>query len=514
MSAPLRLLFAAASYFACAILSFNIAMATSSIAVVWPAAGVGYAMALLWGRKIIPATMAADFAATLFFAPPLQSLLFACGNGLALYAGCRITSRFGGRREFYLHPRGMFVFIASVLALSVISSAVGTATEYALANLPGCETARIWWLWLLGDFTGVTLVAPLILALARMGLRGLGGNLRELAAIFCCALLTGFLLLTGTNFFAEGYPTPFILMPFFVWGAFRLGHREFYSLLLALAAIAVWATHAGYQLFPTSSATQSYLLLQSYFVIIALLCLLVHSVVSERARAYASALRSRDALAFGLADLAEMRDQETGEHLLRTKRYLRLLIRGLKEGAVYEEQLNDGRDELIAEAGPLHDIGKVGVPDAILRKPGGLTPEEFEEIKRHPEYGVKTLERIISSMGGSDFMDVAREIIQSHHEKWDGSGYPRGLSGKNIPLSSRLMALADVYDALTSSRVYRARMTHDQAREIILQGRGAHFDPQVVDAFLRMEREFFQTSRRHREADDRHPVPGDPGTPA
>ncbi len=192
-----------------------------------------------------------------------------------------------------------------------------------------------------------------------------------------------------------------------------------------------------------------------------------------------------------MSSLAETRDNETGNHILRTQRYVKRLAEQLQQHAKYQALLTDHYIRLLFKSAPLHDIGKVGIPDHILLKPGKLTPEEFEIMKTHTTVGYEAIVRAEKSHGATvDFLQPAKEIALYHQEKWDGSGYPEGLAGEAIPLSARLMALADVYDALISKRVYKNAMSHDEAMAIIRQGRGTHFDPDVYDAFIQVESDF------------------------
>jgi len=211
----------------------------------------------------------------------------------------------------------------------------------------------------------------------------------------------------------------------------------------------------------------------------------------ERIGAHAEEIsRTRDVTILSLATLAEIRDNETGEHILRTQRYVRILATHLQSQAKFSEDLTDDVITLLFKSAPLHDIGKVGIPDAILLKPGKLTDEEFEIMKTHAELGAEALMVSERELGSNSFLRYAREIALTHHEKFDGSGYPAGLSGCDIPLSGRLMAVADVYDALISKRVYKEAFSHDKAVAIIRDGRGSHFDPDVVDAMDATEGEF------------------------
>ncbi|WP_261843359.1 HD domain-containing phosphohydrolase [Aliamphritea ceti] len=205
---------------------------------------------------------------------------------------------------------------------------------------------------------------------------------------------------------------------------------------------------------------------------------------------------TRDASILGLASLAETRDNETGGHILRTQNYVKALAEALRKNSGYNHALDDHTIELYYKSAPLHDVGKVGIPDRILLKPGKLTDEEFEIMKQHPQIGADALSVAEEKLGTNDFLRYAREISLTHHEKWDGSGYPNGLSGTDIPVSGRLMALADVYDALISARVYKPAFSHEKAKQIILEGNGSHFDPDVVDAFLTAEQQFIDIAEQ------------------
>ncbi len=198
-----------------------------------------------------------------------------------------------------------------------------------------------------------------------------------------------------------------------------------------------------------------------------------------------------------LANLAEFRDNETGGHIKRTQNYVRALTQQLNTHGAYQQLLDAASIEMLYRCAPLHDIGKVAIRDMILLKPGRLTPEEFEEMKQHVTFGAKALEVAEGVQGESLFLQFAREIILGHHERWDGKGYPNGLAGSNIPLPGRIMAVADVYDALISRRVYKPAFSHAQAVEIIVQGSGSHFDPVIVEAFIALGDEFRAIALTH-----------------
>ncbi len=203
-----------------------------------------------------------------------------------------------------------------------------------------------------------------------------------------------------------------------------------------------------------------------------------------------------------LARLAEVRDPETGNHLLRVQGYVRLLAEHLHGHPRFAEIRTPGAIDMLAKSAPLHDVGKVGVPDSILLKPAKLTIEEWVIMRTHPRLGFEALQSAERDAERPlEFLATAKEIALRHHEKWDGSGYPDGVAGDDIPVSARLMALADVFDALTTRRVYKLAMPMEKATAIIVEGRGAHFDPAVVDAFLDLQKAFLEIALRHADTE-------------
>src|SRR5262249_19293725 len=225
----------------------------------------------------------------------------------------------------------------------------------------------------------------------------------------------------------------------------------------------------------------------------------------------------QDVTIAAMGSLAETRDNETGNHIRRTQNYVKVLAAKLKENPKFAAALDAATIEMYYKSAPLHDIGKVGIPDSILLKPGKLTPEEFEIMKTHTTLGRDAILAAEKSLDApSSFLRYAREIAYSHQEKWDGSGYPEGMVGPLIPLSARLMAVADVYDALISKRVYKPAMPHEKAVQIIREGRGKHFDPDIVDTFLEIADEFRTIAAAFQDAENdpklvaeaklRHPV--------
>jgi response regulator RpfG family c-di-GMP phosphodiesterase len=197
-----------------------------------------------------------------------------------------------------------------------------------------------------------------------------------------------------------------------------------------------------------------------------------------------SILRLQNGLIMSLADMVEGRDSDTGNHVRKTAAYCRIILEALKRKGYYSDQLTDKFMYDVERSAPLHDIGKIAVSDVILNKPGKLTEDEFEIMKTHTTAGRELLDRVIESVEGESYLHEARNLAGSHHEKWNGMGYPDGLSGEDIPLSARIMAIADVFDALTSKRVYKDPMSYEKAVNIIKNDAGTHFDPKCVEAFL------------------------------
>ena len=219
--------------------------------------------------------------------------------------------------------------------------------------------------------------------------------------------------------------------------------------------------------------------------------------VKERTRELAMV---QEATIESMSSLTETRDPDTGGHIKRTQNYIRLLADYLKKQPRFIRFLDDEAIDLLCKSAPLHDIGKVGVSDRILLKPGKLTEQEFEEMKQHTVYGRDTILVAERKLGNTSFLRIAREIAYTHHERWDGSGYPEGLRGEQIPVPGRLMALVDTYDALTSKRVYKSKIPHEKAVQIIIEAKGTQFDPAVVDAFLEVTEDFRRIALRYADA--------------
>jgi len=202
----------------------------------------------------------------------------------------------------------------------------------------------------------------------------------------------------------------------------------------------------------------------------------------------------KNAILSTMAEIVEYRDEITGGHIVRTQRYIKALLDAMKRERVYEKEVSALDEELVLQSCQLHDVGKIAITDLILNKPGKLTPEEYEKIKTHTTYGEKVILQLKAKTRDSDFLEYARIFAVSHHEQWNGSGYPKGLKGEEIPLLGRIMAISDVYDALAETRPYKNAFPHDKAVQIMLAGKGSHFDPVLTDLFEKVHPEFKRIS--------------------
>jgi len=273
------------------------------------------------------------------------------------------------------------------------------------------------------------------------------------------------------------------------WGLFCYWSYHVVTLFTLAAAIGWWREFVLRKNFSTQTtlkAAEDFLRSQNE---------LLELEVEKRTR---TLQETQDATIVILASLVETRDNETGNHIRRTQYYVRALARKLRSHPAFADYLVEHQIDILFKSAPLHDIGKVGIPDSILLKPGKLDPDEFEIMKTHTTLGYDAIENAEKQLGMTvEFLACAKEIALSHQEKWDGSGYPRKLAGSTIPISARLMAVADVYDALTSRRVYKEAMHHEEAVAIVIEGRNRHFDPDIVDAFAAITDEFKDIASRY-----------------
>lgn len=215
-----------------------------------------------------------------------------------------------------------------------------------------------------------------------------------------------------------------------------------------------------------------------------------HSVLAKHVE---HLMGMQDNIILGMANLIENRDGDTGEHIKRTSQYVEMLAKKAREAGLYVDILTDEYIMLLVKAAPMHDVGKISVPDRILQKPGRLTEEEFEQMQRHAPEGGRIVREVFRDVEDEAYIEIASQVAEYHHEKWDGNGYTSGLAGEDIPLSARIMALADVFDALVSKRCYKDAMSYDKAFQIIEESAGTHFDPQLAEVFLDMREEILET---------------------
>ncbi len=490
---PLDVLILAAVYFAAAKLGLRLAFYHPSSTPVWPPTGIALASILLLGYRAGPGIFLGAFLANLTtYGTVWTSLSIAAGNTLEGLVGTYLVNKYANSSKVFDHPRDIFKFALLAAILSTAVSATIGVTSLALGGfVRGADYRLIWLTWWLGDATGALIFAPLLVLYGKdLHLRWSGPAMLE-RGLFLLALLSISWIVFGGQF-----PFVYLTVPFLVWAALRFDQRETAGVVVLLTLIAVWATirHLG----PLVGATpnESLLLLQAFMGTAALVALPLASVMAERRSADQKTtdlhlqLRGQNALLESrvrertreledayfemvdrLAAAAEFRDDDTGEHARRVGELSAVLARNL--GLAGDEV------ELIRRAAPLHDVGKIGIPDHILLKPGTLIPEEFELMKTHVKVGAGIL-----SEGKSDLLRLAEEIALTHHERWDGTGYPVGLKGEAIPLSGRIVAVADVFDAIISTRPYRKARSIEEAIEVIENGAGTQFDPRVVDALM------------------------------
>lgn len=494
---------------------------------VWPAAGAAFAVIWRLGRRSMPALWAAGWLSTVLSGAGWASGALLSGASIGgAWLGCWVAGRYQEEGALYEHPRNVMLLFMGAALQSVFAATMGcvgfhllnSASPLSFQHMAASGWGRIWWTWVLAEGVGVIVTAPLLLALGDTdSWQGKHErNYVEMALVI--------LLLVGVGWFVIGmetpvsiskYPVAFAFTPVLIWATFRFSYGELFSLMVLCAASVVGGALYGHGAlsFKNAMAVDSalvggvnhpLLLLQTYILLMSSTTLIIKAVLTERVEKAHSLELTQDVAMLSLASLAETRDNETGAHLMRTKHYVRILAEDLKHDPRFQRVLTRDMIHLLFKSAPLHDIGKVAVPDAILLKPGRLTAEEFAIIQQHTVHGRESLRQARDLLGEDSFIALAEEIAFTHHEKWDGSGYPRGLQGESIPLGGRLMALADVYDALTTPRVYKGARTHLEAKEIILAGMGTHFDPDVVKAFIRTEHEFVRIAWEYADSNEVH----------
>lgn len=490
--------FFGAVYYGLGQLGVSLTQHTQPVALVWPAMGVGVAAIWLLGTRAVPFLFLAELVTGLGQSGMVVSCVLAAGNTLGVWVGVDSYRRLRMEGTYFKEPRSTVLFMVLTAFLpGFISASVGVVTLHLAGMIHSANAGNIWCTWLLGDMTGSIVVSSCILVWVAEGRQAFKMSASSLQLAFLMALAAIFVFGSPGADIPSERPLSFVLVPLLAWAAYIMSHKELVSAVVLGSGYAVWATAHGMGPFVSVGYPDSLLLLQIFILVLTSTGYIIHATASSHRHVVNSLQLTQDAAIFSLASLAETRDPETGAHILRTREYVKYLALQLRYHLRFSDYLTPKKIILLYKSAPLHDIGKVGVPDAILCKPGKVTPEEFEEIKMHTVFGRDALANATALLGQNSFLTLAEEIILTHHEKWDGTGYPLGLRGEDIPISGRLMALADVYDALISKRCYKPAMTHEEAKAVILRGYGTHFDPAVVDAFLRCEREFSKISEQY-----------------
>nr|WP_245168273.1 HD domain-containing phosphohydrolase [Desulfobaculum xiamenense] len=480
------------------------------VAPLWPSAGWLFGCYWVYGSRALPSALAGSLAAALLMQSPPTALAFIApiADTFLPYAAIRLLRRHMDNATLLGTVRNTLSFMGIGAALPSLGTAVLSMLIVAIPqHQPPLYALERTLIWFLTDFTSILTIAPALIEVLRMPRRTLSRR-PTLGDIVLFSLEICFSLLLFTTFILHDistYPLLFFLLPLSFWACLRLGPTSISLFVLLSSGIAIVGTLHGVGVFAPYPTDTGILLVQVYTAIKSATLFVFCALQQDRNATHDSLDRTQAATIIGLASLAETRDNDTGHHILRTRHYVRILAETLARSPRYRSILTRTHIHRIANSAPLHDIGKVGIPDAVLLKPARLSPEEFDIMKTHAELGREALRKSCRLLGMNSFLRTAEDIAWTHHERWDGTGYPRGIQGLHIPLSGRIMALADVYDALTSPRVYKQAMSHDKAREVIIAERGRHFDPDVVDAFLATENEFRTVAETL--LDDANPLP-------
>lgn len=480
-------------YFGAAKLGLRMAIIHPSASPVWPPTGIALASVLLLGTRAGWGVFLGAFLANLTtYGTFWTSLGIASGNSLEALVGAYLVNRYASGRDAFAHPRDIFKFgLLGGGAATAVSATIGV-TSLALGGFASWADFRvIWFTWWLGDGAGALIFVPLIVLWAKNHALPRDGQ-----TLFERALFLLVLVLVSWVVFGGPFPFAYLTVPLLVWAAFRFELRETAAVIVLLTGIAIWATINELGPFVAATPNQSLLLLQAFMGIMMMVAMPLGSVVAERkaadqrVMAFQSQLQQQNfileervrestndlevaymEMLVRLAAAAEYRDDATGQHTRRVALISGILARDLGLPPV--------QVELIRWAAPLHDVGKIAIPDQILLKPGKLTPVEFEVMRTHATLGARIL-----SGGKSALLKMAEEIALTHHERWDGTGYPRRLKGKAIPISGRIVAVADALDALISTRPYREARSVEEALHVIKDGAGTQFDPTVAITLL------------------------------
>ncbi len=474
---------------------------------IWPAIGFGFAVFLTQGSGALPWLLVTDCLVRLTVLPLIPAIALSFSDCFGIFLTYKLFQLIASEEAPFASTNNALIFVfAATPAGAACSGLAATLCFASFTQVSGSALMPYCINWIVSCAAGIIIGAPAfwgwLRTLAGRSLCPPRSELLEFFLITGCSVLMSWLFFLRTNSgLLSGYPLVSLFTPFFLWAALRFSSCTLFTFQFLVGICAFIGAFHGMGPFENTVQQQSTLLVHIYLIVLSSTGIIVYAVLTERKKTASTVELSKDVAIASLASLSETRDHETGAHIMRTRHYVRTLARQLQESDHPGTQLTDSYIDMLYKAAPLHDIGKIGVPDAILLKPGRLTPEEFDEIKKHAVFGRNVLRDTQNKLGPDPLIQLAEEIAYTHHEKWDGSGYPRGLKQHEIPLSGRLMALADVYDALISKRIYKNSSSHLQAKEIIMKGSGSHFDPDIVNAFIRKEHEFVRISWEYADDD-------------
>ena len=411
---------------------------------------------------------------------------------LAILTAYGLIHKWKSQDALFESSRNVILFI---LAGALVQGSINALTDvfglYFKNPLSADNLASNWWILFLSHSTGTLVAAPFCVELFRHGKKPVAKKqLIEAVFVFSALCLVCSLIFGRTlSSFLLVHPEMFLLIPVLLCAVFRLENRLSFAALAFAGMFAPVATSMGQNL-SDPLVVKSLLLIEINLMVLSLTILILAPLVAQRGKGLNDLQQAQEMTIFALVSAAKIRSGESDHHLLRTQRFVTVLADDLKKHPRFRSELRGQKRELLIKSAPLHDIGKVGVPDAILKKHAPLSKEEFDEIKMHTVHGRDALAGASAMLGGNSFLRMAEDIIYTHHERWDGRGYPQGLKGNEIPVAGRLMALADAYDALTQYRIYKQCCSHENAISVILKEKGKAFDPDVVDAFMRRQEAF------------------------
>ncbi len=460
-------------YFVTGKLGLMLASANPSVSAVWPSTGVALAALLYFGYEYWAAILVGAFFVNFFTTQDVpSSLLIGIGNTLEALIGSYLINKYAGGIYFYdksinVKKFILFTFFATALtasigAISLIINDFDTWTNFSL----------IWFNWWVGDMAGAIIVTPMLLLLfaKHINPKGRSQILERIAFIFCVMLVS--MIVFGNVF--ESHPMGFLLIPLLVWPGVRFSQRESAMSNFLIAAVAIFGTVVGTGPFTEVYTDDPILMLQAYLATISLTSLILAASVAERKDSESLLADAYDTALVGWSKALDFRDKETEGHSLRVAEICVRL--GSRLGLSETDLLN------IKQGALLHDIGKMAISDKILYKPGPLNEEEWQVMRKHPVYAADFLSNL-------SYSKAAKDIPFSHHEKWDGTGYPQGLKGEEIPLFARIFCVVDVWDALRSNRPYRTALSDAEVIKYMEGLSGTHFDPKIIDVFIEMVRE-------------------------